>query len=51
MQLGGKVRSAVDQVTAAADNTRQAITVIGAVAAVALIVGLVALAVSARRPR
>jgi hypothetical protein len=50
MQLPGKVRAAVDQVTAAADNTRQAITVIGVLAAVALVVGLVALAMGSRRP-
>lgn len=51
MQLGRKVQDTVDRVTAAADNTRQAITVIGAVAAVALIIGLAALVVSSRRPR
>jgi len=50
MQLGGKVRAAVDQVTAAADNTRQAIIGLGILAGAALVVALVALVVGARRP-
>lgn len=49
MQLGGKVRTAVDRVTAAADDTKQAITVVGVVAAVALCVGLLALVLVSRR--
>lgn len=49
MQLGGKVRQAVDRVSAAASNTKQAITVIGVLALVALGMALVALITSRRR--
>jgi hypothetical protein len=49
MQLGGKVRETVDRVTAAASDTKQAITVVGVIAAVALGVALVALVLVSRR--
>ena len=51
MQLGGKVRAAVDTVSAAASDTKQAVIVVGVVAAVALIVGLFALLIGSRRPQ
>lgn len=50
MQLGGKVRAAVDNVTAAAADTRQAIVGIGVLALIALGVALVALVMGSRRP-
>lgn len=50
MQLGRKVQDTVDRVTAAADNTRQAIIGIGLLAALALGVALVALVMGSRRP-
>jgi hypothetical protein len=50
MQLAGKVRAAVDTVQAAASDTKQAVIAVGVVAAVALIVGLVALLIGSRRP-
>lgn len=49
MQLGGKVRQAVDRVSAAASDTKQAITVIAVLAVVAFGVALIALII-ARRP-
>ena len=51
MQLTGKVRGAVDAVSAAASDTRRAVITVGVVAAVALIVGLVALVIGSRRPQ
>ncbi len=52
MHLGSKVRETVDRITAAADDTKQAITVIGALAALAaraLGVALLALVLASRR--
>lgn len=50
MQLGGKVRAAVDNVTAAAADTKQAILSVGVLAVIALGLALVALVLGARRP-
>lgn len=49
MRLPGKVRETVDRVIASADETRQAITVIGGVAVVALVIALIALVRSHKR--
>lgn len=49
MQIGSKVRTAVDRVTAAAEDTKRAITVIGVLAVVALAAALVALVMASRR--
>jgi hypothetical protein len=50
MQLGGKVRAAVDNVTAAAADTKQAIVGVGVLAVLALGLALIALVLGARRP-
>lgn len=51
MQLGGKVRAAVDNVTAAAADTKQAVLGIGVLALVALGVAVIALVIGSRRPQ
>lgn len=50
MQLRRKVQDTVDRVTAAADNTKQAIIGVGILAAVSLVVALLALVMRTRRP-
>lgn len=50
MQLGGKVRAAVDTVQSAASDTKQAVIIVGVLAVVALGVALIALVTGSRRP-
>lgn len=50
MQLGGKVRAAVDTVSAAAADTKQAIVGVGVLAVIALGLALIAIVLGARRP-